>query len=124
MKWFAAHNIFYHRFKDGSQSTYPVWENIYLVEAAGFEEAHAKATELGTQGAGDHSGTLRFEDRPAELVFVGVRKIVSCSEEDKRPADGTEITYSDLEVSDRASLEDLAQGRTVLVTYRSADDDE
>lgn len=126
MKWFAAHNIFYFRFKDGVQDTYPVWENIYLIEADGFDEARDKAAALGQQSAGDSSGTLHFVERPAELVFAGVRKVVSCVEEDERPKDGTEITYSDFEVADRASLDDLAQGRSVVVRYGSTslEDDE
>jgi hypothetical protein len=124
MQWFAAHAIFYFRFKDGVQDSYHVWENIYLVEAGTFDEAQEKARAIALTHGGDDNGTLHFSGRPAELVFKGVRKVVTCVDESERPTDRTELTYSDFEVGDLKALEALANDRTVMVEYKSSDIDE
>ena len=63
--WFAAHVIMYFRFTDGNQDRFPVWENVFLVQAPSPEEAHARAVRMGQGEEGDSGGSLRYDGRPA-----------------------------------------------------------
>jgi len=125
MAWFSAHVILYVKFKDGRQDSYPVWENIFLVQAGGEEEAMRKAVEYGKQGEGDSSGTFTWGGRPATWVLAGVRKLITCQglasgpvgTSEEYPKDGTEVSYSQFEVADEESLRKLADGEPVPIVY-------
>ena len=41
--WYAAHAVMLFRLKEGEQTEFPIWENIFLIEAATPEETHQKA---------------------------------------------------------------------------------
>ncbi len=117
MTWYAAHVIMYTEFKDGNQDKYPIWENVHLVQAFSEEEAFRRACDIGRASEGDSSGTYFYEDRPAKWVFAGVRKLIQCKDKDSQPTDGTEVSYSVLEVPTRADLDKLASGETTQVLY-------
>lgn len=96
MKWYAAHLIEYAKFRDGVQDYYPFYENVVLIEAGSLEEAWAKAEQFGKDSEFDDT-SLTWNDRPAQMVFAGVRKIISPSfgeESDSGPKHGTELSYS------------------------------
>ena len=79
------------------------------------EEAFAKAEERGRQEAGDEDGSFRWGGQPAEWVFAGVRKLTACEDEEKRPGDGTEVSFVEMEVGSLEELEQLVEGRAVAV---------
>ncbi len=119
MPWYAAHAIMYVRFKAGRQSTYPVWENVLLIDARDPVAARRKAERRAKQDEGDSGGTFRWENRAAEWVFAGLRKVVAVSHQSPQPvpADGDEITYSEYEVANATTLRKLVSGKSARVEY-------
>jgi len=117
MAWYAASIVTYVKFKDGRQSTYPVYENVVLIEAGSPPEALTKAELIGRAEEGDADGSMHWEDRPAEIVFAGVRKILECQNHEDRPGDSTEISYSEFELDDHESLAKLVRGEPVKLSY-------
>src|SRR2546430_10179643 len=119
MSWFAAHAIMSVRFKEGAQDSYPVYENVYLIEAADGSQALVEATARAEQDQGDSSGTLTWGDRPATIKLAGIRKVVAVSHHgsSEHLATGDEVTYSQFEVPDEASLQQLVDGEGVVVNY-------
>jgi hypothetical protein len=113
MTWYAAHLILYVRFKTGRQRHYPVWENIVLIRATTAEQAMAKAERRGREDEGDCDGSFRWDGRPAEWVFAGVRKLMRCVDADEQPRDGTEVTYLELEVGSKEALQKFVDGERV-----------
>lgn len=47
MSWYAAHIIQYWKFLDGVQDSYPLYENIVLIQAEVADEAWEKANQIG-----------------------------------------------------------------------------
>jgi len=117
--WFAAHVIMLFKFtRPEDQTSFPMWENIFLIEAPDSRKAWDKAVGLGRADESDGSDGLRWDEKPARLVFAGVRKIVECrSDADDRPVDGAEITYSQLSVRSEDDLRKLVDGEYVTVQY-------
>jgi hypothetical protein len=54
---------------------------------------------------------------PATWVFAGLRKLVSCVNPEERPEHGTEVTYSQMEVTSEADFKKLVNGEPVMVLY-------
>jgi hypothetical protein len=117
MSWYAAHTIMYVKYKDGSQDSYPFWENIILLEADSDDEATAKAKTRAQEDEGDSNGTFTWSGRPAQWCFGGIRKIVTCEDPESKPGDGTEITYLEMEVDDEEGFAKLISGEPVEVRY-------
>ncbi len=117
MSWYAAHAIMYVKFKEGSQDSYPFWENIILVEADSNDEAALKATKRAKENEGDSKSTFTWSGRPAQWCFAGIRKLITCEDPNSKPSDGTEITYLEMEVSDEDSFSKLINGEPVEVRY-------
>ena len=124
MAWFAASVVMYFRLKDEPQDAFHVWENVYLVDAPDGAQARAKAEALGRLEEGDDDGTLRFNDKPAEQVFGGVRKVLACAPsltgqavDNSVVEDGMEATYSTFTVGSREDLEAFIRGESVQVVY-------
>jgi hypothetical protein len=117
MSWYAAHVVMYIKLKSGRQFEYPIWENIVLVDADSDEAAIEKAARIGRESEGDSSGTLRWNDAAASLVFAGVRKVIRCQEPEEPPTDGKEVSYSQMYVDSEQSIQDLANGLPVHVLY-------
>ena len=123
MTWFAASVIVAVKLKKGKQKKFPVFENVYLIEAKSARQAQGRAKEIGKREQGaDNSLTL--DDEPAEMVFVGVRKIVTIanqfplSQDASRPRHGTEVTYSLLELDRARDVLKLARGSPVSLLYK------
>jgi hypothetical protein len=113
--WYAAHLILYVKLKDHPQQSYTVWENIVLIKAQTEEEAFEKAAQRGKEGEGDDDGSFRWEGKPAQWVFAGVRKLTLCEDPEKRPGDGTEVSYLELEVDSEQAVSKLVRGDAVSV---------
>jgi hypothetical protein len=117
IRWYAAHLILYVQFKNRPQRKFPVWENIVLIKAKTEEEAFAKAERRGKDDEGDDDGTFKWEGKPARWVFAGVRKLTLCEDPEKRPDDGTEVSYTEMEVDSEQAVAKLVGGQSVSVTY-------
>jgi hypothetical protein len=116
MTWYAAHLLFYVKLKKKRQTRYPIWENIVLIQARTEEEAFAKAEQRARDDAcmsPDESFT--WGGQPAEWVFGGVRKLMLCMDQQKRPGDGTEVTYLEGEASSWQALQKLIHGKPVSI---------
>ena len=85
MTWYATHVIMDVVFREGHQDSYPVWENVFIVESADQETARTIAEGLGRDGEGDSNGSMKWEGRPASWVFAGVRKLVNCDSDPRPP---------------------------------------
>jgi hypothetical protein len=118
MSWFAAHLVLYVKLKEHPQKRFPLWENIVLIKADSEDEALAKAEQHGREEEGDDDGSFRWGGRPATWVFAGVRKITSCQDPEKRPNDGTEISYIEMELASQELVEQFAQGQPVSVRFK------
>ena len=121
MPWYAASAILYVRFKDGHQTTYPIWENVLLIEAVDAAEAQEKAFRRAQADEGDSNASFTWDDRPAEWVCAGIRKLLTVSHPfaDHQPVDGAEVTYSEFTVPDAETLHQLVAGEAVYLRYES-----
>jgi hypothetical protein len=117
MTWYAAHSIMYVRFKDGNQDKYPIWENVILIEASSDDEAWDKAKIRAKEDEDEKGSESFWDDRPAMIIFAGIRKIVLCLDPEDRPTHGTEITYSQMELDSFDSLSKFLKGEEVSVKY-------
>jgi len=117
MEWYSAHVVLVVRFNDGIQDKIPVWENIYLIHAASFEEALEQAAALGRAAEGDSNGTFRWEDRAARWEYAGTRKLMACALTEDRPGSGTELTYSEFQIETEDELDKLIRGLSVRIIY-------
>lgn len=113
MTWYTAHLVTWFRFKEGPQQYFPVQENLVLIEAASPDEARAKALAKGREYEGDSDGSLRCDDRPATLVFGGIRRLIECDDSDQRPRDCTEVSYQDFVLETHADLQRMIAGEEV-----------
>jgi len=108
----------YARFKDGQQDHYLVWENVLLVEAESDGLAEQRAAARARLDEGDSNGSFRWDGRPAEWVFAGLRKVLSVSHQAAVSlGHGDEVTYSEFHVADEKALRDLVAGREVSLKY-------
>lgn len=97
-----------------------LWERILLIRANGPDEAMRKASDFGTRDAETNSVDLVDDDgNPAELVFMGVRKLrqVDSPDQQSKGEDVFEISASEMQVSNQADLAKLARGDAVIVQY-------
>lgn len=105
-----------HRWNTG---WYLIWENVFLIDAIDADQALAKAKACARQEEGDDEGSLTVNERPATLVFGGIRKVVSVCH--VKPSDelgnGDEITYSEFEVADQDALQRFIRGEDTAVCY-------
>ncbi|MBI3408607.1 MAG: DUF4288 domain-containing protein [Planctomycetes bacterium] len=115
MSWYAAHIVMMVQLKGKRQSRFPVWENIVLINAASEEKAFAKAEERGRWEEGDDDGTFLWGGQPATWVFAGVRKITMCVDSDKRPGDGTEVTFNEFELISKEAVRRFVNGDPVAL---------
>jgi len=119
MSWYAAHGAFYFRLKSGTQESFSVWENVYLVRASNEEEAKLKAHQIARSQVDPPDETLTLDGEPAELVFVGLRKIISVAHIDSSEElrSGDEITYSEFVLPSMESVKRFAAGESLKVEY-------
>ena len=115
--WYSAHIVMFVELANNRQDRFPVWENIVLIEADTEDQAFEKAERCGRRGEGDDGGNFRWGNQPARWVFAGVRKLTECALVADRPGDGTEVSYSELEVDSRAAIDQFVTGDPVNVCY-------
>lgn len=123
MTWFCAHVIEAIELLEGPQTTYPVYENVFLLEASSPAEAEKIAYLIGQNEAVDDGLTLN--DMPAKRVFKGVRKLIKISNPtdsdldqwEDPPIHGTEVTYSYFELVSQEAINNLVTGKSVTVDY-------
>jgi len=115
MSWFAAHILLYVKLKSHPQNRFPLWENIILIQAESEDEAFTKAEQRGHEEEGDEDGSFRWGGQPAQWVFAGVRKLTLCQDAEKRPRDGTEVSFTEMEVGSKEAIGKLLQGEPVSV---------
>ncbi len=121
--WYAASVVLFFRRKAGRQRSFPVWENVYLIKAGSHDEARQRAEALGRANAGQDG--IELNGKPVELVYGGVRKVVTCAANPALPGestvtkfhDGVEATYSSFVVKSKADLEKLINGKQVEIQY-------
>jgi hypothetical protein len=122
MTWYTAHVIMWMRFKDGRQDCFPVEENLVLICAESPDIALKKAAEIAKADyAGDDNSSLRYDKRPCDRVFGGIRRLIECVDSSDQPADGTEVTYQFLKVDSQEQLDALVASRDVVVTVHGED---
>ena len=116
--WYTAHILLVVRRKDGKRGKTTIWENVVLIKADSEDEAFAKATQRGKEEEGDDNGTFRWDGTPAQWVFAGIRKLTLCDDPEKRPRDGTEVSYTEMEVESEQAVAKLLEGKPVSVQFK------
>jgi len=96
-----------------------LWERVVVVRADDPDEATQKASEFGLRDAAANSEGLVDQGKPAELVFMGIRKLreVDLAGSTGQLGDVTEVSASEMEVASSADLLKLARGGDVVVRY-------
>lgn len=123
VEWYAAHVITSFRAKNTKRKWINVWETIYLVNGKTRALAEKKAEKLGRREAKFGSIGLTINGKPGEMVFEGIRKLMTVMNPDDmrlsedRPNDGTDITHSEFGVRDQKELMKLIRGKQVTVEY-------
>src|SRR5262245_58561954 len=107
----------YVEFKTEFQTTFPVWENVVLINANSVDEAFGNAEKKGRESEGDDGGSFEWDGVPARWVFAGVRKLTLCQNPQEPPGDGTEITYLQMRVRSKNSLMKLVKSERVNVEF-------
>jgi len=116
MTWYAVSAVVVFRLKEGPQNIWPIWENVYLVSAGSPEEAESKAVVLAKQTEGDDDGSLTYRGRAATREFCGIRKVITVKNPtgpNDDPADGAEITFSEMELASERDLDAFVEGNPV-----------
>jgi hypothetical protein len=121
MKWFAAHMIMIFEYSDPriTQNTFFVHENVLIFLANDTGEAAERAETEGRRQEALVDPSLTLNGEAAKKVFGGVRKVVECEPLDGQGvlSDGAEVTYSELTLEGRASLDRFIAGEPVWVLY-------
>ncbi|GAB2876451.1 hypothetical protein GCM10027277_52330 [Pseudoduganella ginsengisoli] len=117
MEWFAAHIVLRVVFKTQNQSTFPAWENVYLIEAPDEDIALSKAESIGLSLERDGDCSFEWNGQPARWSFCGVRKLislVSATDPENKPTDGCEVTYASFEFESEKAVEDFVNCEETL----------
>jgi len=116
MTWYAAHLIEYIKVLHEAQETFPLYENVVLIQAPSVEDAHSEAERIG-RFAAENAGDIWLDERPSQMVFGGVRKLIECQDGEMQPQHGTEVSYSQMEAGSEGDITKLVQGEAVTVLY-------
>jgi hypothetical protein len=122
MTWYAASIITVTKLRDGVQTKFPVYEDVYLVEADTDGEALQKAKAIGTSSVIDDP-SLTLGGQPARDYFAGIRKLITVRNPDEpepdqgRPCQRSEVTYSRYTLESERDIDKLARGEPVSVIY-------
>jgi hypothetical protein len=107
------------------RTNFLVWENVYLVDAPDEQVARIQGEGLARADESGPGDQLRWNDRPARLMFTGIRKVIACAPDpakDHRASvetihSGVEATDSVLVVRGKDRLLALSTGDSVEVVY-------
>ena len=114
--WYAAHAVMLIRIKDGEQTEFPIWENIFLIEAATPEEAQQKAEVRALEDESEADNTDTWDGRPSRFEFLGLRKLMQCFSDEEQPGDGTEVSHNKITFADREQLDKFVAGEQARLT--------
>jgi len=119
--WYCAHAIFW--YKQDSQESVLVHENVYLIEAVDADEAFRKAEILCRENEDfNEDGHLFLNDKPVQYVFAGIRKLITVLQDELASVgklhSELEVTYSEFEVDTVEEVEKLASGDPTELLYR------
>ncbi|XKM13303.1 DUF4288 domain-containing protein [Orbaceae bacterium ac157xtp] len=123
MTWYVASIIMSIKKRSGKQRNIPVYENFILIQSDSAINAMEKAVELGEKSAAIESEGLLLNDKPARMVFEGVRKLITISNpaemdlDNSPPCTGTELTYSEYVVTTPTQIKRLVKGEPVKLKY-------
>ena len=112
MPWYCAHAVMLVEYDDHFQDNFPIWENVYLIEAGSREEVTALAEECARSV---HGQAMTCDGRPAKLRLLGIRRVVDCFESGTTVQSGTEITHISMEVQASDDLKRFMDGEEVTV---------
>jgi hypothetical protein len=101
-----------------------VFEDVYLVRARTEAEASRRGAALAKKATRSDE-PVTYKGEPVQVVFAGVRKVVSCSAGGARGEhahvseieDGTQATYSQLVIASKRDLKRLVEGESIEVVY-------
>ena len=121
MGWYSTHWICAVFYEDGAKDDLPILERVVLVEAFDHEEALKRAIDLAEREQKEFTGVFHWGGgRPAELRFMGIRKVVpiSSSEGGKEVTlrEEQELTCWEYNVQNVKELENLINHKHVTVT--------
>jgi hypothetical protein len=122
MTWFVASAIMSIKKKNGKQKNIPVYENFILIEASNSSHALEKAINISKNEASANCD-LWLDEKPARMVFEGIRKLINISNpmnmdlDSTPPTTGTELTYSQYLIKTKNQLKNLILGKTVNIKY-------
>jgi len=125
MSWYISHAIFIVEVISGEQDEYPVWENIFLIEA----DDDVQALERALVVAREHeqiTREMKYGDEPAHCVFKGIRQLIGTSDSDSvmsiRLEHGEELSYCYYEVDSKDVIDRLLDGKLQRVLYGEIED--
>jgi hypothetical protein len=122
MTWYAATIVSVVRVRTGKQKSFPVWEDVCLIEATSDDEAFQKAEALGKSREIDDQ-TTTLDDIPASVMYLGVRKVGRIinpfpeAPDESPPRHGSEISFSKYTLASEKDLDLMVQGKSVPVIY-------
>ena len=129
MTWFVASIVSAIRLTEGEQSSFPVYEDFYLIEAGDQEELDLKIGEI--LKTIDAAGGCTLDGKAATQKCVGIRKIRSIynslsNDVDRHPPrDGSELTHSFYLAKSFDDVEAFSRGEAIsLLCVDDADLDE
>lgn len=117
MAWFTASIISCIIVDEGGQSSFPIYEDFYLVEANSRDELHKKIKEIMNEI--NAAGQCNYNGKPAKQKCVGVRKVRSVYNQSPldidqdRPDSGTELSHSFMMARSITDVETYASGGAV-----------
>jgi len=118
MPWYAAHAVLLVVFRDGHQDRFPVWENIYLMEAESVDAAFAAAESSARAFTDVRDDTMTWEGRSAYWEFKGIRKLITCDvDKHGNLFSGAEATYCQMSFKDAGDLRKFLDDETVNITW-------
>ena len=119
MKWYAAHLLVLVKTPNSVQEEFHLWENIVLVGATSSDEAWAKADALGKNryAVPLEKSDITLDGQKACHEFCGIRRLVQVDNYEKRPGDGSEITYLRLEVSSQKDVQRLLDNEPITLIF-------
>lgn len=112
---YALHVAFTIRLKEGEQTEFPVWENVYIAQCANSDDAWAKAEEIGRQTDELVDESLTLNGQKATMSFLCVRRAITC-DFGLNEVTGMEATYLKLSISAN-ELEAYKKGDDCNLTY-------
>ncbi len=118
--YYCAHAIFYYELKNEKQDSILVHENIYMIEAANYEDAMKDARVIAKENEDlNDEGYLELNEKEVRYIFAGLRKLILVDEQESlQVPSGTEISYSVFEVDSFHEVEKLVSGEFVNLLYR------